>query len=86
MISSAVKSKSIEVKGKVKDYMGQTGFTELTQATSRLFTLPNSPLFFYLFFLVNSHVSKQDKVDNLYRQNNQASVFSLDGDEEDDGK
>jgi hypothetical protein len=47
-------------------------------------------LIFYLIhiftFLLNRHVSKQDKVDKLYRQGNQASVFSLDSDEEGDSK
>jgi hypothetical protein len=36
--------------------------------------------------MTNRHVSKQDRVDKLYRQKNQASVFSLDGDDEDDGE
>ena len=31
-------------------------------------------------------MSKQDKIGKLYRETNQASVFSLDGDEDDDGK
>jgi hypothetical protein len=36
MISSAVKTKSIEVKDKVKDYIVQTALTESTHPTPRL--------------------------------------------------
>ncbi|CAF1642591.1 unnamed protein product [Adineta ricciae] len=65
MISSAVKTKSLEVKDKVKDYIVQTSSTDPAQAEPR-------------------HVSKQDKVDKLYRQPNASSVFSLDSDNEDE--
>jgi len=65
MISSAVKTKSIEVKDKVKDYITHTSIAEQTQPIAK-------------------HVSKKDKVVKLYRQNNQTSVFSLDGGDDDD--
>ncbi|CAF4926554.1 unnamed protein product [Rotaria sp. Silwood1] len=65
MISSAVKTKSLEVRDKVKDYIAHTSLTESTHPATR-------------------HVSKEDKVDKLYRQKNQASVFSLDGDDNED--
>ncbi|CAF0727300.1 unnamed protein product [Rotaria sordida] len=64
MISSAVKTKSIEVKEKVKDYINYTSLTDSSHS-------------------IPKHVSKQDKVSNLYRQN-QPSVFSLDEEEDDD--
>jgi hypothetical protein len=87
MISSAVKTKSIEVKDKVKDYIGHTTSTESTHPTPRLINQSDLSFFYSLcFFVIIRHVSKQDKVTKLYRQTNQASVFSLDGDDEDDGK
>jgi len=82
MISSVVKTKSIEVKDKVKDYITHTS-TESSNSIPRLiiwFLLNLSINFCFL----NRHVSKQDKVSKLYRQD-QTSVFSLDGDN-DDGK
>ncbi|UJR33379.1 hypothetical protein I4U23_020827 [Adineta vaga] len=66
MISSAVKTKSLEVKGKVKDYMAYTSHTDSSHSQPR-------------------HVSKQDRIDKLYRQN-QTSIFSLDGDDDDDNQ
>ncbi|CAF3881411.1 unnamed protein product [Rotaria sp. Silwood2] len=65
MISSAVKTKSIEVKDKVKDYITHTSSADSSNS-------------------IPKHVSKQDKVSKLYRQN-QPSVFSLDEEEDDDG-
>jgi hypothetical protein len=82
MISSAVKTKSIEVKDKVKDYIVHTSLTESTHPTPRLIIQFNLFIVFNPLFLINRHVSKQDKVDNLYRQKNQVSVFSLDDTEE----
>ncbi|CAF3202990.1 unnamed protein product [Rotaria socialis] len=63
MISSAVKTKSMEVRDKVKDYITHNSSSESANSTA-------------------SHVSKEDKVGKLYRQPNQASVFSLDDDQE----
>jgi len=85
MISSAVKIKSIEVKDKVKDYIAHSSLNEQTHPIPRLIIKFNF-LFLLFSFLINRHVSKQDKVDKLYRQPNQTSVFSLDGDEDEDGK
>ncbi|UJR13830.1 hypothetical protein I4U23_000841 [Adineta vaga] len=65
MISSAVITKSMEVKDKVKDYIVQTSSNESTHP-------------------VPKHVSKQDKVDKLYRQPNASSVFSLDSDNDEE--
>ncbi|CAM4866542.1 unnamed protein product [Rotaria socialis] len=64
MISSAVKTKSMEVKDKVKDYINHTSSNDSSHSMPK-------------------HVSQQDKVTKLYRQN-QTSVFSLDEDDEDD--
>ncbi|CAF0721847.1 unnamed protein product [Didymodactylos carnosus] len=63
IISSAVKTKSIEVKDKVKDYIAHTSLAD--DQTLK-------------------HVSKKDKTDNIYRQKNQSSVFTIDGDDEND--
>ncbi|CAF1012052.1 unnamed protein product, partial [Didymodactylos carnosus] len=63
MISSVVKTKSIEVKDKVKDYITHTSLADNQ--------LPK-------------HVSNKDKVVKLYRHKNQSSVFTIDGDDEDD--
>ncbi|CAF3016110.1 unnamed protein product [Rotaria sp. Silwood2] len=65
MISSVVKTKSLEVRDKVKDYIAHTSLTESTHPVTR-------------------HVSKEDKVDKLYRQKTPASVFSLDDEDDND--
>ena len=49
MISSAVKTKSIEVKDKVKDYIAHTSLTEPNQPTPKLIIHLNFNIFTVFF-------------------------------------
>ena len=77
-----MKTKSLVVKDKMKDYIAHTSLTDSSHTVPR-YTDRISALSLVHFYPIDRHVSKQDKVGKLYRQN-QTSVFSLDGEDDDD--